>query len=619
MRSGRVVRAATLSAVVYAALAALIGIDVLGSLAHVVANDEGDPLLTAAILTWNAEHVPYTDAWWQFPIFDPTADALAFSEHILGLSVLATPLYWLTGNTLVTYNVTLLLTYPLCGLAMYAFVRRLTGSTAAAFLAGLAYAFAPVRASQLPHIQLLAMFYLPLVLLGLHGFLETGRRRWLALSAAAWALQGAVSGYFLIYGSVLVGGWLLWFVVAPRRWRDLGWIAAAFAAAALPLAPLLLRYSEVHARHGFTRNFGETATFGADIASLLCAPAGLTVWGALRVGCKPEGELFPGAALVALCVFGAAMAWRSRTAEPPVDRRWAATACRVLIAVAAVFAIIGLSAALLGPWRLELGPVRASVSSAMKPLSSSLYLLGGAVLLSAPVAAAVRRASVPLFYLAAALGSWVLSWGPEPTLLGERALYQPPFAWLMLLPGGTALRVPGRFWLIAMTCLVVLMAVLLARVLDRRRRRLHAALVTAAAIALAADGWMRIATKPEPAAAPRPDLLRGHSVAELPIGSTLEDIAAVYRAVTGGWRTVNGFSGYEPATYPALRAASKAGDPALLSLLGRGERHLLVGEHDTDLRAIVERHPGAELVGRANGLVQYRVPADGASSGGGGR
>jgi len=207
VRSGRVVRAATLSAVVYAALAALIGIDVLGSLGHAVANDEGDPLLTAAILTWNAGHVPYTDAWWQFPIFDPTPDALAFSEHILGLSVLATPLYWLTGNTLVTYNITLLLTYPLCGLAMYAFVRRLTGSTAAAFLAGLAYAFAPVRASQLPHIQLLAMFYLPLVLLGLHGFLDTGRRRWLVLSAAAWALQGAVSGYFLIYGSVLVGGW----------------------------------------------------------------------------------------------------------------------------------------------------------------------------------------------------------------------------------------------------------------------------------------------------------------------------------------------------------------------------------------------------------------------------
>ncbi len=48
------------------------------------------------------------------------SDVLAFSEHLLGLSVIATPLYWLTGNTLLSYNVTLLLTYPLCGLAMYA-------------------------------------------------------------------------------------------------------------------------------------------------------------------------------------------------------------------------------------------------------------------------------------------------------------------------------------------------------------------------------------------------------------------------------------------------------------------------------------------------------------------
>ncbi len=604
-------RAAALGAVVYVALAALVGIDVLGSLGRAVANDDGDPLLTAAILTWNAGHVPYSDAWWQFPIFDPTADALAFSEHLLGLSVIATPLYWLTGDTLITYNLSLLLTYPLCGLAMFALVRRLTGSALAAFLAGLAYAFAPVRSSQLPHIQMLAMFYLPLVLLGLHVFLETGRRRWLLLAAVSWALQGAVSGYFLIYGSVLVGAWLLWFVVIPRRWTDAGWIAAAFITAALPLAPLLLRYTEVHARHGFTRDFGETATFGADIAALLCAPTGLTVWSALRIGCKPEGELFPGLALIALCAWGGTLAWRRRAlmaapAQPPL----AATVRRGLIAVAVVFALVALSVLLFGAWRVELGPLRASVSSAMKPLSSAVYLFAAAALLSAPVAAAARRSSIAGFYLLAALGSWVLSWGPEPTLFGVRALYQPPFAWLMQIPGGNAVRVPGRFWLIAMLCLVVLMAVVMARLLERRQARVRAAIVTIAAIGLLTDGWMRIATKPEPLPAPRPDLLLGKSVVELPIGLTLDDIAAVYRAVAGGWRTVNGFSGYEPATYPALRAASKAEDPVLLSLLGRGERHLLVAEHATGLQAIIERHPGAQLVGRGNGLVQYRVAAE---------
>jgi hypothetical protein len=78
---------------------------------------------------------------------------------------------------------------------MYALVHRLTRSAAAAFLAGLAFAFAPVRVSQLPHIQMLPIFYSPLVLLGLHAWLESRRHRWLVLAGTCWLLQGAVSGY----------------------------------------------------------------------------------------------------------------------------------------------------------------------------------------------------------------------------------------------------------------------------------------------------------------------------------------------------------------------------------------------------------------------------------------
>jgi hypothetical protein len=87
------VRALILSAAVYLAVTAIIGRDVLASPGSTIAHDPGDPVLTAAILTWNAEHLPLTDSWWQFPIFHPTRDALAFSEHLLGLSVLAAPRY----------------------------------------------------------------------------------------------------------------------------------------------------------------------------------------------------------------------------------------------------------------------------------------------------------------------------------------------------------------------------------------------------------------------------------------------------------------------------------------------------------------------------------------------
>src|SRR5688572_31656675 len=102
-----------------------MGWPLIMTLGTTIASDPGDPLLNAAILAWNATHVPWTDAWYQFPIFYPTRDALTLSEHLLGLSLIATPLNWVTSNPAIAYNLTLLLTYPLCGLAMYALVWRL--------------------------------------------------------------------------------------------------------------------------------------------------------------------------------------------------------------------------------------------------------------------------------------------------------------------------------------------------------------------------------------------------------------------------------------------------------------------------------------------------------------
>jgi hypothetical protein len=535
--SGR--RAVLASALVYVGLTAVMGRRVLESLGSSIVHDAGDPLLNAAILTWNARHVPWTDAWFQFPIFYPTRDALMFSEHLLGVSVLSTPLYWITRDPLVTYNLTLLLTFPLCALAMYALVQRLTGSAAAAFLAGLAFGFAPYRVAHLPHIQVLAIFWAPLALLGLHAYLETGRRRWLIVFGAAWMLQGAANGYFLVYFSVVVGLWTAWFVVAPRRWRDLATIAVAAVVAALPLVPIVVRYVRVHSRHGFERGIDEIRTFGGDIASMLCAPRELTFWNWLWLDmvCSPERELFAGLTL-----------------------------------------------------------------------SAGLLLLVASLMLSPVVRVSVRRSTATGFYLIAAAVTWILAWGPSPTLLGTQVLYQAPYSWLMQLPGVTGLRVPARFWMMTVLCLVVAMGVLMADVLKRRTRRAAVAIVTVAACGLVIDGWTTVPVWAAPDAAPNPSLLRGSTTVDLGLGDRERDIPAVFRAATGGWRTVNGYSGYEPAHYDALRQASAAEDEILLApFLQRGDLHVIVTDDSPRLRPMVERQPGVRMTGRGLRLIQYHI------------
>src|SRR4030095_14621205 len=138
-------------------------------------------------------------AWWNFPAFYPTPSALALSEHLTGLSLFAAPAMWVTGNPALVSNLLFLFSFLLCALAAYALAWRLTGNVPAAFLAGLAFGFARYRVGQLAHLQVLSSYWIPVALLGLHAYLDTGRVRWLLLAAGAWLLQGLTNSYYLIY------------------------------------------------------------------------------------------------------------------------------------------------------------------------------------------------------------------------------------------------------------------------------------------------------------------------------------------------------------------------------------------------------------------------------------
>ena len=100
-----------------------------------VPNDLGDPLLNVWILWWNAQAVPFSDAWWNPPIFYPMRGALALSENLAGIGLFTTPLFLLGGTPALAYNVALLLSYALSGFFAYLLVQRLTGSTTGAAVA----------------------------------------------------------------------------------------------------------------------------------------------------------------------------------------------------------------------------------------------------------------------------------------------------------------------------------------------------------------------------------------------------------------------------------------------------------------------------------------------------
>ena len=101
----------------------------LTQLGESLAGNLGDPLLNATILGWNVQWLTGQrgGTLWDAPIFHPHDNALAYSEHLIGQTLFVWPLFALTGNALLTYNVALLLSFPLLGVSSYLWLQALTG------------------------------------------------------------------------------------------------------------------------------------------------------------------------------------------------------------------------------------------------------------------------------------------------------------------------------------------------------------------------------------------------------------------------------------------------------------------------------------------------------------
>ena len=303
-------------------------------LANRFTHDPGDPLLVTYLMWWNAQAIPLTQAWWNAPYYYPLTDTLALTEHLAGLSPVTTPIQWLGGSPLLAYNLVLIASTWWSGLATHALVRRLTGCVPAAYCAGLAFAFAPYRTSQLAHMQLYACWWLPVILLSLHAFYEDRRARWLILLGIAWLLQGLTNGYFLLFLPVLGGLWIAWFT----RRAEIGRAAQVLATLALATAaalPFLLHYRAVHEAQGLGRTVGEMRAYSAYPAAFLSATPLLRFWHTAEPS-TTEQYLFPGVTALLLVCAGLVVSQRARR-----DRRFQFYAGAALVMTALSFGPAG--------------------------------------------------------------------------------------------------------------------------------------------------------------------------------------------------------------------------------------------------------------------------------------
>jgi hypothetical protein len=490
----------------------------------------GDPLLNAWILGWDADRLRHGFAGlWTAPPFYPYPDTLAYSEHLLGIAVPLAPIYWLTGNAILVYNVALIGSFVLAGAGMYLLARDLTGRRDAAILAALAFMWCPNRAPHVTHLQVLMNGWMPIALWALHRYFVTGSRRALAGFVAAFVVQGLSNGYFLFFLAVpvaIVAGVELW--RRRERWpaHAIHMAAAAIAIAAL-IAPVASAYLRVKREQGLVRSRGDAVQFAARPSDYLTVSHEGLLWRRVLPIGGGEKELFPGAVVTLLALLSIL----------PVGRR-------------------------------------RDVARAVVPAQALLP----------------ERVGVPL-YAGIALVAFALSLGPEPVIGAGVRFATGPYDWLAaVVPGVDGLRVPARMATVVYVALAVLAAYGAARLLERvAAPSWRAALVLVLGASAIAEGYRGpVPLERVPSAQMAADTAAYEWLATQPPGPMLElplgdpDPAVRYqlRTLLHGNRIVNGYSGYGSALQDFLRGppSTEGGDAGdqLMMFRALGLRYLVI-------------------------------------------
>ena len=214
---------------------------------------------------------------------------------------------------------------------------------------------------------------------------------------------------------------------------------------------------------------------------------------------------------------------------------------------------------------------------------------------------------VVLFYFAAAVLMWTFTLGPEVRWAGARVPPRyGPYSLLLHLPGAQSVRVPSRAWLPATLCLAVCAGFGAAWVGARRHARWLIAPIT---VLIVGEGWFAGPTMPAPAALPLfiPDRAL---VLDLPVSADYGNADPQYLAVLGNYRVVNGYSGYAPAHFVALRTALTDHKPEVFIPFRKGADLYLIARPGLEppFVAWLDSLPDAHRVIDFGSWKLYRLP-----------
>ncbi len=378
--------------------------------------------------------------WFNPQMFHPFGYDVGLSETILASKSLGLPITFLAGEV-VTFNVLVLVSFVLSGLAMYLLVFRLTGNAGVGILSGAIYAFAPYRVHALAAgwIPLLPTQWLPLTVFYVDKALGERKARPGAMAGLFAALCALSSWYYAYMLAVMLPVYVL---VRARPWRaslrDPGmWRAlAAFAVVVVFLTgPIAARAIGLGSA---TWSLGYADRWSASLDDFLLPNVYHPLWGDIFLAARSEVREYP----------------------------WYAPG---FIYLGIVPLGLAACAALRSPTRAVQSALVIGLSSSVLALGTTLHVFGRRVYL--PVPAVVEEGFSRLMIVLA--GKWALYRATYSSLRAANAIPipLPGFLAYLFLPLFSAMRHWYRFGIITTLAVAILAGVGAAWLLPRLARR----------------------------------------------------------------------------------------------------------------------------------------------------
>jgi hypothetical protein len=531
-----------------------------------------DPPLQAFLIGWDWYALTTDPASiFNAPIFHPEHRTLTYMDHMIGETLLASPVFAVHGSLAAAYNFLLFLSFPLSAWATYRLARLFRVSRLGAFLAGLIFAFSAYRFANLDLLNQLQTQFIPLGLFFWIRYLQRHKLRDAAGTFATLVVQVFFGWYyaFYLFLALLLAflyAWASRLTQVPRRqWAALLVTAALALVAILPVTwPYVETRTEMPS---FRRTLGESALYSADVLDYTKWSASSSVARFLRLPTGPQ-SYWPGLAAVVLGAFGIATILRRLKG----GRGW-----RDLM----------------------------------------------------------QRAGWAGFPLLLTVTGFILSLGPILHVAGRRIWLPLPYAVLyFVIPGFSSMRAPARLAVMVTLGMALLAGIGYARVLDRvrgrgRLRQSLAAIPFVVALAGAADSPRSMLELPDHSTMPPIyrwiDALPGATaILELPVPANDSDeneAHSIRQLLTlyHGKPRLDGTSGFVSPSYRTFRSLIQTfpDDSALAAIRSLGGDVVVVHYGDyapadrARLAARVASEPRLALRARAGSDAAYLL--DGAS------